>query len=307
VAVALIGAGLAAGLIRGSSTSRVQTVARPVTRGRIAYARALPRFGPDLAVAEIDLIQPDGSGHRPLARTAARGRVGVEPSWSPDGRRLAFVDGTAATGRNAGEGDIAVIDADGSDLHRITGVGTDTQPAWSPDGTRIAFVRFASGSSDIYVIRPDGSGLHRLTHMGSMRPAWSPDGRWIAFTAPLPSRGNPHVFVMRADGARVRQLAHGVEEYDPAWSPTGAEIAFGDTRDHSLYTIRPDGTHLRRLTTCEEPACVSDSEPAWSPDGRLLVFARDIAGRRQLYVVNSDGTGLHRLTNDQADDCCPSW
>ena len=305
--VALACGGIAVALARQASRTTVSTVAHPGARGRIAYARARPSFGPDLLLVEIDLIQPDGTGHRSLARTAGRGRVGAEPSWSPDGLHLAFVDGTRAMGRNAGTGNISVIDADGTHLHSVTTSGTDAQPAWSPDGKHIAFVRFVSGQGDLYVMRTDGSAVRRLTHRGAMGPSWSPDGRAIAFTSPLPDRGNPHVFVMDSNGGRERQVTYGVEESQPAWSPTSSEIAFVDEADSSLHAIRADGTGLRRLTTCQQPGCLSDTEPAWSPDGRFVVFARDIAGRRQLHVVNSDGTGLRRVTDDQADDCCPSW
>jgi Tol biopolymer transport system component len=103
-------------------------------------------------------MNADGSGLRRLTRNPA---VDADPTWSPDGRRIAFES------KRGGNFDIYVMNADGSGQRRLTQSGGD--PAWSPDGRRIAFV----GDSGIYVMHADGSGLRSLTpNAGDAFPGW---------------------------------------------------------------------------------------------------------------------------------------
>lgn len=106
----------------------------------------------------------------------------VEPSWSPDGRRLAVAT-SDATGQNF---DIAVVAADGSGRKKITeGVSWDEEPAWSPDGQWIAFACDRDGDFEIYLVHPDGTGLRQLTsnRCEDTEPSWSPDASKIAFAS----------------------------------------------------------------------------------------------------------------------------
>ena len=129
----------------------------------------------------------------------------------------------------------------------------------------IAFVSSPGGfPRGIAVIRPDGSGFRQLTRDKRDRsPAWSADGTRLAF-----ERGGA-IYVMRADGARLRRLTpprRGGKQ--PAWSPNGRELAF--TRGGALFVMRAaDGLHQRRLY--RRPSAVAD-RPSWSPDGRRIAF-----------------------------------
>jgi Tol biopolymer transport system component len=79
------------------------------------------------------------------------------------------------------------------------------------------------------------------------------------------------------------------------------QAVVGGQRD--IYSVNPDGTDLRRLT--DSPA--GDYSPAWSPDGRKIVFASDRDGNLEIYLMNADGSGQTRLTEDPASGYDPDW
>lgn len=174
-----------------------------------------------------------------------------------------------------------------------TGLSGRGDPAWSPDGGQLAYVRYDSTGdtckSSIWVEGADGRNA-RLLIEGGEHPDWSPDGMRIAFTAlEYGDRGliGGSIAVMNADGSHVRRLLSRSDIANPAaacitgtlndpdWSPDGRLIAFSDRsrpERPGIFTIRPDGNDLRRITDGD------DAYPDWSPDGRQLVFRALVRG-----------------------------
>ena len=227
-----------------------------------------------LVPSSIGIARADGTVVRTLPRGALM--VAEAPTWSPDGKQLAF------TGFNprADELGIYVINADGTGLRRLTRHRTlwDEGPDWSPGGDWIAFERYnASGAStslDVMAVHPNGTGLHRIARVITgpqcSCPDWSPDGSKITYQA-SPSVATarfPEIFVMNADGTGQTQLTFTgkrVRDENPDWSPDGNWIAFYSERrgNAEIYVIGADGKHLKRIT--HEARYVM--YPRWRPSG----------------------------------------
>ena len=268
--------------------------------------------------AELVLIAPDGSGRRVLTRPQPL-EFDDQPAWSPDSSSVAFVRGRAPTdGR-----DVFVVRRDGTGLRRLSqprsALPAYEGPAWLRDGQAVLFARRSADlDDDLFVVDPGRAGARRLTDnaVADRDPTWSPDGSLIAFVRTLESGPsgrrdqNDELFVMRADGGGVRRLTrYRYEDVAPTWSPDGSRLAFARRVERSglvaIYTIRSDGTGLRRITV--RPAGFH-SAPAWSPDGRGIAFTVDEGTARiPLYLVNADGTHPRRVARiaDQAQG--PQW
>ncbi|MGB5187144.1 MAG: hypothetical protein WBO84_08460, partial [Acidimicrobiia bacterium] len=221
------------------------------------------------------------------------------PSWSPDGTTIAY--STAVSGTD----DIWLMNADGTSKRNATSdAAYNFDPSWSPDGTRIVYTAIAviGAYEDVWVMKVDGTGKANLTpstpSSTNEQPAWSPDGSKIAFTSNR--TGASDIFVMNARGSGVTNLTRSATSTDEeaTWSPDGSAIAFisdrsGASRD--LYVMTTDGSDVRRLTTA-----MGAYQPAWSPDGRHVLFSSSADGDPDLWMVDPDGSNLGHLT-DSAD------
>lgn len=174
--------------------------------GRVLAATLSPESGnPD-----IYLMSENGRG---LKRLTNHYGNDVNPTWSPDAQKLAFVSD------RGGYPNIYVMSAQGTNPTRITfesnGATKDNEnPSWSPRGDRIAFQARLGGMWQIFTCAPDGSGAHAVTSSGSNEdPTWSPDGRMLAYVH------NGQIWVMEADGSNQRAITHGRGSYaNVSWS-----------------------------------------------------------------------------------------
>ncbi|MGH2650262.1 MAG: hypothetical protein ACRDHS_13490 [Actinomycetota bacterium] len=309
--VAAVGIGLAVRTFIGGSAQRSPQPVMSVPRGAIAFVRVA---GDAIdAAREIYLTNPTGSEVRALTDAGADGMAAAEPAWSPDGSKMAFVLGPPEhLGAYAGDGDIYVMNADGTRLIRLTEGLRTAGPAWSPDGTQIVFSQ--DQGTSLVVMNSDGTGARELRLDGQayppyQSPAWSPDGTRIAFQAsPGPRAETNSVYVANIDGTGTTRITHGGLDGTPAWSPDDSLLAYAGPDGIYLLDVATGSEH--GLTDCRfREDCGRDSHPSWSPDGMRIAFARqDGAGTTvQVFVVNADGSGLHQLTSGPDWNTYPRW
>jgi len=230
----------------------------------------------------LNTVRPDGRRGRRLG-SCRRGRPcsDGDPSYSPDGRRLAFdTDAGDSSGPR-----VMVSRADGSRRRalRLPEDPVASEPTWSPDGRQLAFVvdrdyqptGRISQRSDIFIADADGSHLRALTNGGINRsPDWSPTGL-IAFTRDDPAdptRSSSDIYTVdSATGAERRVTHRGART--PDWSPDGGRLAFSSFVGRfghgpsNIFVLNLETRKLRRVGR------MVGHDPAWSPDGRSLAYA----------------------------------
>ena len=260
--------------------------------------------------ANVWTVGPAGTNLKPLTRMTAAGADTLSASFSPDGRKLAFVSTRALDGSDAansnGTPNVWIMNPDGSGVIAISSLKNVGDRAvanlqWSPDGTKLAFesTRPLDGSDapelgnplNIWVMKADGTSptpltRHTLPGTDTFAPFWSPDGSKLTFASAQ------NAFVMNADGSAVVQLtkitASGVVASSPLWSPDGTRLSFmsnqaldgSDTANlnftNNIWVMKNDGTGatpVTRLTAFGANALGG----VWSPDNTKLLFISERA------------------------------
>lgn len=273
----------------------------PVNNGVIAFVaegaagepETIRTIGADGTIGERVLsADPSLSGHGQLA-------------WSPDGRRLAFV-ATPADSTN-GSTEVFTIDADGSNLLRITQNDVnDDSPAWSPDGTRLAIrtaeVDLATPEDSTVVVLPIVAPRPTVLGPGA-NPAWSPDGQQIAMT--VTDGDSSYAWVQAPDGSERRRVSDApLTPAPPSWSPDGLKLVVS----YAGISLAPAGLSEIDVASGAVTRLIDDptSSPTWSIAGRIA-FSATRTGAPGLFVVDADGTGLRQLLANRGVEAMAAW
>jgi TolB protein len=169
------------------------------------------------------------------------------PAWSPDGRQIAF------TSNRDGNPEIYVMNADGTNLRRVTNhPAIDTTPTWSPTGQQLAFTSDRTGSPQIYIVGVDGVGLRRVTTESYCdRATWSSAYNEIAYTCRSGGAYDIKIYDVATGASRQITFGEGSNE-SPAFAPNGRHLVFTSTRRGrdrvQLFTIARDGRDVRQIT-----------------------------------------------------------
>jgi Tol biopolymer transport system component len=263
--------------------------------------------------AGLSVVDADGTHLRHLASAPPRDEFDVPPpSWSPDGREIAYER----------FGDVLVYNLAAGKPRNLTRSPQrqEVEPAWSPNGRWIAFVRGGPTSAGdlrtgVSIVHPDGTGLRSLTDEQFVEhaPVWSPDTRSLAFlggaregqVAEPPNSA----YTVPIKGGKARRIARqvcGHPEHLVSLTWGAGQLAFASTtfyNDSQVYVGRTDATGIRGVAT----SCAYETDPAWSPDGREIAYDRSVKGysNYELFVMRADGAHKRRLAKGLGPDWSP--
>jgi hypothetical protein len=265
-----------AGTRRARLTTLVALAIAALAAGSLTGAGAQATVWP----AELAFSRPEAVGGGVfVVRRSGRVRLlsarGLSPSWSPDGRRLAYVAPAAG-----GLTDVYVADADGKRRAWLTRTprAAESGPRWAPGGRRLVVER----DGRLFVIRADRRGERFLA--AGREPTWSAKRSRIAFVG-----GTDDLYVVQPSGRGLRRLTSSPAiESQPAWSPDGRRLAYvaleGESTD--LYVLDVARGTVVRLTQDLN----LEAAPTWGLGGRTITFVSDLPGGPVWSIPASGGT-----------------
>ncbi|HEX6846064.1 MAG TPA: PKD domain-containing protein [Chitinophagaceae bacterium] len=229
---------------------------------------------------EIYTCNADGSNVTRLTNDAAEDG---DPVWSPEGTRIAFIR----------EGNLCVMNADGSNVVQKTFTSDTKNPAWSPDGNRIAFTDMIDEANNvwwpsIYVMELTSGTVSPLPNSSGSSvepsPAWSPDGTEIAFDSDWWAWdfiADIHTICPAGGGftTLTSTFFNDNDYWKPSWSPDGMKLSatiykmqYMTEHDGSIAVMNADGTGLMIIKTGIVMPMFDQPRTSWSPDGTRIAY-----------------------------------
>ncbi|MCM8802978.1 MAG: hypothetical protein NC833_03980 [Candidatus Omnitrophica bacterium] len=228
----------------------------------------------NIMYSNVYIMDIDGKNLKNLTNNTKENSYAEEPSFSPDGSKIAF---------SKWDEGIWIISPDGSEEKQLV-KNYARSPKWSPDGKKIAF-RTDKG---ICIVEADGKNFIKLIddELNAKDHTFSPDGNKIAFAGLYNHNGrtNYEIFVIDVNGSNLKKLTN-METFcsNPIWSPDGRKIVFESyAGGGKIYIMNSDGTGLKRVTDSKG----REKSPSFSPNGEEITFSSLESGNWEIYVVN---------------------
>ncbi len=243
---------------------------------------------------------------------------GLDPNWSPDGKKITFSRWNEPAG-------LFVSNADGTNEQQVFGAAKLISPQWSPDGTQIAFTRQSGGTTQdrqlcfrgscftlqadphwkLGVVSPAGGSVSDPPSSNhSFSPTWNPDGHTLAYA-------DAGFGILKTDTTPQSGPANNLFTQNPdvqstTYSPDGSKIAFQvHQHDHwEINVVNADGSNPIAVTSADPFSfkVVNNVAPAWSPDSKQILFLSDRNGKWEFFVANQDGSGLTQVLKNVTDN-----
>ncbi|WP_334177524.1 Tol-Pal system beta propeller repeat protein TolB [Pseudoxanthomonas sp.] len=271
--------------VRGAFWTRIAYITAAGTGKATRYA---------LMVADSDGFNP-----QTVVRSA---EPLLSPSWSPDGRKLAYVS------FESGNSAIYIQDISTGAREKIASFrGINGAPSFSPDGRQLALTLSRSGNPEIYVMDLGSRSLRQLTNTSAIdtEPVWSPDGGSIYFTSDR--GGRPQIYrVPAAGGSASRVTFEGNYNATASIGYDGKKIAVVQGSGNNYRIALMDSSLGGARWSSLSPGSLDES-PSFAPNASMVLYAAREGGRGVLYAVSADARVRQRLVVANADVREPAW
>lgn len=264
---------------------------------RIAYVTATG----GVKARRYSLMVADYDGHNEFEIVGSNQPL-MSPSWSPDGRSLAYVS------FEGGQPAIYVHDLRSARARKVAGFkGINGAPAWSPDGRQLALTlsRDDPGNPEIYIMDVSSGSLRRLTYNRAIdtEPTWTPDGANLMFTSDR--SGGPQIYRVPAAGGRAERVTfEGKYNARPELSPDGKLLAMVHNSGNGFRIGVLDLSNRTLQVVTEGPL---DESPTFAPNGSMILYATSHRDQGELAAVSVDGKVRQRLRLQRGDVREPAW